>query len=188
MTPDGEVKLAGVGVAKPENEMPGKVCGISIYLAPEVFEGRSYNSKANMYSFGYVLWELWYGVAAFGASIASKPQHLLLEEVMKRDLRPTHITGTHHPWVIWQNVMTSCWNKEPSSRLTAREGLQCFQKLRERGDGSQKKPPPPPRSTMLQTVSLGKTPPKKPQLPPKPKNLKATPVSSNRETKDETAV
>ena len=58
MTPDGEVKLAGVGVAKPENEMPGKVCGISIYLAPEVFEGRSYNSKADMYSFGYVLWEL----------------------------------------------------------------------------------------------------------------------------------
>ena len=175
-------------MAKPENEMPGKVCGISIYLAPEVFEGRSYNSKADMYSFGYVLWELWYSKTAFGASIASKPQHLLLEEVMKRDLRPTHITGTHHPWVIWQNVMTSCWNKEPSSRLTAREGLQCFQKLRERGDGSQKKPPPPPRSTTLQTVSPGKTPPTKPRPPPKPKNLKATPVSSNRETKDETAV
>ena len=77
--------------------MTGKVGGISIYLAPEVFEDRVYNSKADMYSFGYVLWELWYGETAFGAAIASKPQHLLLEEVTKRDLRPTHIKGTHHP-------------------------------------------------------------------------------------------
>ena len=187
------VKVADVGVAKHENAVSGAICITSIYLAPEVFENRRkiYNSKADMYSFGYVLWELWYGETAFGAAIASKPQHLLLEEVMKRDLRPTNITGAHHPWVIWQNVMTSCWNKEPSSRLTARKGLLCFQKIRVRADVPQKKsppPPPPPRSTTLQTVSPGKTPPTKPRPPPKPKNLKATPVSSNRETKDETAV
>ena len=166
--------------------MTGKACGISIYLAPEVLEGRSYNSKADMYSFGYVLWELWYGETAFGAAIASKPQHLLLEDVTKRGLRPTHIKGTHHPWGIWQHVMTSCWNKEPSSRLTARKGLQCFKTVRERGDVTQKKPPTPPRSSTSQPVSRGKKPPTKPKPPPKPKCLKATTVSYSRETEDET--
>ena len=172
--------------------MTGKVGGISIYLAPEVFEDRVYNSKADMYSFGYVLWELWYGETAFGAAIASKPKHLLLEEVTQRDLRPTHIKGTHHPWGIWQHVMTSCWNKEQSSRLTARKGLQCFQKIPVRAcDVPQKKPPPPPpppRSSTSQPDSRGKTPPTKPKPPPRPKHLKATPVSYNRESEDGTAV
>ena len=172
--------------------MTSKACGISIYLAPEVLEGRSYSSKADMYSFGYVLWELWYGETVFGAAIANKPQQLLLEEVTKRDLRPTHIKGTHHPWEIWQHVMTSCWNKEPNSRLTARKGLQCFKKVRERGDVPQKRPPlpppPPPRSSTSLPVSRGQTPPTKPKPPPRPRNLKATPVSYNRETEYETAV
>ena len=185
------VKVADVGVTRHENAESGEICSPSMYVAPEVFENRINNSKADMYSFGYVLWELWYGETAFGAAIASKPQHLLLEEVTKRDLRPTHIKGTHHPWGIWQHVMTSCWNKEQSSRLTARKGLQCFQKIRVRAcDVPQKKPPPPPppRSSTSQPDSRGKTPPTKPKPPPRPKHLKATPVSYNRESEDGTAV
>lgn len=51
-----KVKLADVGVAKHEKEITGTMVGTSLYLAPEVREGRIYNSKADIYSFGFVLW------------------------------------------------------------------------------------------------------------------------------------
>ena len=43
------MKLADVGVAKHEKEITGTMIGTSLYLAPEVFEGRVYNSKADMF-------------------------------------------------------------------------------------------------------------------------------------------
>ena len=59
------VKVADVGVTRHENAESGEICSPSMYVAPEVFENRINNSKADMYSFGYVLWELWYGITAF---------------------------------------------------------------------------------------------------------------------------
>ena len=129
MTNDGKVKLADVGVAKHERDITGTVCGTPLYLAPEVFKGHLYNSKADMYSFGFVLWELWYGETAFRAVIDVKPYSVLMEDVIERELRPTHIENTEHPWGIWQDVMTSCWNKEPGLRLTAQMGWECFKQL-----------------------------------------------------------
>ena len=43
-----------------KKEITGAMVGSSLYLTPEVFEGRIYNSKADMYSLGFVLWEIWY--------------------------------------------------------------------------------------------------------------------------------
>ena len=137
------MKVADVGVAKHENEITGTVCSTSIYLAPEVFsERRIYNSKSDMYSFGYVLWELWYGETAFAAAIESRNECMVLEDVVKQDLRPTHIEGTQHPWGRWQLVMESCWNKDPKVRLTAKKG---WKKLQQREDFQQKVSPPRPQ-------------------------------------------
>ena len=182
LTPEGEVKLAAVGVmARLENEITCTVCDASIYLAPEIFDGRVYNSKADIYSFGYVLWELWYGETAFGAALGSKPLHMLLEDVTKRDLRPTHIEGTQYPWETWKNVMTSCWKKEPSSRLTASEGLQCLKKLQDLQDERkvhQKIPPsPPPRSSTPQPLPRTNTVPVRPTPAPRIKSRIARPDS-----------
>ena len=157
-------------MAKPEYEITSTVCGTSIYLAPEVFEGRVYNSKSDMYSFGYVLWELWYGETAFGAAIASKPQHMLLEEVTKRDLRPTHIEGTQRPWENWLRVATSCWDREASARLTAGESLQRLKQL-------QKIPPtPPPRLLAPKPFPRSNTAPAKPKPAPRTKKRETTSV------------
>lgn len=179
LTPEGKVKIAAVGVmARPENEITCTVCDAPIYLAPEIFDGRVYNSKTDMYSFGYVLWELWYGETAFGAALASKPRHMLVEEVMKRDLRPTHIEGTQHPWEKWQHVMTSCWKKEPSSRLTAGEGLQSLKQLQDGENVRQKTPPsPPPRLSTPQPRPRKNTVPVRPTPAPRTKRCKARPDS-----------
>ena len=180
------MKVADVGVAKHENEITGTVCGNSIYLAPEVFQGRIYNSKADMYSFGYVLWELWYGETAFGAAIDSRTEYKFLEDVVKQDLRPTHIEGTQHPWRNWQHVMASCWNKDPKLRLTAQRG---WEELQNRGDFQENILPPPPL-TKPSTLSPVPLPPKSSSLrlgaptKPKPKVPKGTPVSYRRETED----
>ena len=179
LTSEGKVKLAAVGVmARPENEITCIVCDASIYLPPEIFDGRVYNSKADIYSLGYVLWELWYGETAFGAALASKPLHIFLEDVAKRDLRPTHIEGTRHPWETWQHVMTSCWKKEPSSRLTAGEGLQCLKQLQDGENVRQKTPPsPPPRSSTPQPRPRKNTVPVRPTPAPRTKRCKARPDS-----------
>ena len=136
------MKIADVGVARHENEITGTVCTTSIYLAPEVFEKRICNSKSDMYSFGYVLWELWYGETAFAAAIESTNTCMVLEDVVKQDLRPTHIEGTQHPWGSWQLVMESCWNKDPEVRLTAQKG---WEKLQQREDFQQKVSPLQPQ-------------------------------------------
>ena len=131
------------GSSQAWNEITGTICGTSIYLAPEVFENRIYNSKADMYSFGYVLWELWYGETAFGtAVINSRTKYKVLEDVVKRDLRPTHIEGTQHPWGNWQHVMASCWNKDPKLRLTALKGWEQLQNPEDFQENI--RPPSPP--------------------------------------------
>ena len=188
LTHDGRVKLADVGVAKHEKDITGTVCGTPLYLAPEVYGGRIYNSKADMYSFGFVLWELWYGETAFQSAIATKPQSVLLKEVMRGSLRPSHITGTDHPWSIWQHVMTSCWSKDPRLRPTAQKSLESLKQLGNQGALQQKKPPPvPPRKAAPQPLPRTKTlPSRKPKPVPRPKKPKEAPVAYHRKKEDGT--
>ena len=177
------VKVADVGVAKHENAVSGATFGTSIYLAPEVFENRICNSKADMYSFGYVLWELWYGETAFRAAIDIGNECKVLEDVMKQDLRPTHIEGTHPPWRNWQHVMASCWNKDPKLRLTAQKGWEELQNLEECNENTSPPLPPtetssllpPPLPPRLSTLSP-------PSLPPRSLSLRQEPPTRPRPT------
>ena len=173
-----------------EKERTSAICGTSIYLAPEVFENGIYNNKADMYSLGYVLWELWYGETAFRAAIDSRTEYKVLEDVVKQDLRPTHIEGTQHPWGNWKHVMTSCWSKDPKSRLTAQKGWEQLQN-RKYSQESISPPPlptepsslsPPPRPPKSSSLRPG--PPTKPKPKPKPKKPEGTFVSDYRKTED----
>ena len=182
LTHEGRVKLADVGVARHENDITGTVCGTPLYLAPEVYNGQVYSSKADMYSFGFVLWELWYGETAFQAAIATKPQSEVLEEVVRGGLRPSHVKGTEHPWGIWQLVMTLCWNKDPRLRPTAQKALESLKRLDDRGTVQQKTPPPvPPRMAAPQQPARTKAPPPTKPKPsaPRPKKPKEAPVLSS---------
>ena len=156
------MKLADVGVAKHEKEITGTMVGTSLYLAPEVCEGRIYNSKADMYSFGFVLWEIWYGETVFKTAMTTCELDQL--EKVKQGCRPTHIEGTNHPYEIWQRVMTNCWNEDPRARLTARKALDRFKELQEAEIQPKQKPVLLPRSRSPRPLSQSKTPP-----PTKPK-------------------
>ncbi|KAJ7392754.1 hypothetical protein OS493_010409 [Desmophyllum pertusum] len=41
------------------------MCGTTLYVALEVYEGKPYDTKVDMYSFGLMMWEMWFGERVF---------------------------------------------------------------------------------------------------------------------------
>lgn len=57
--PDGILKLADFGISKIlSEEMLSTNCGTPIYMAPEIWGGKSYNEKVDMWSIGIVMYFL----------------------------------------------------------------------------------------------------------------------------------
>ena len=59
------MKIADVGLAKAEIDITGTFRGTPVYMALEVFHSQRYDSKADIYSLGLLMWEMWYGQRAF---------------------------------------------------------------------------------------------------------------------------
>ncbi|XP_078380448.1 uncharacterized protein LOC144663395 [Oculina patagonica] len=171
LTVDNKVKLTDIGVAKHERDISGTMCGTLLYLAPEVMDGRIYNSKADMYSFGMILWEMWYAKTAFQNELTSRSHFKLLNDI-REGLRPSHIRGTRQPWGMWQLVMQTCWDKEPQHRLTAKQTRTELEKLQNKME----KQSASPSETALHSSPVDEllaagpnSSPSKPQTAPKPR-------------------
>ena len=95
-------KLADVGVSKEAKAITGTMTGTPLYLAPEVIKSHLYDYKADIYSFGIMLWEMWYGS------------------------RPTHVEGSKEPPAGLRDLMQRCWDEKPDNRPDANE---CYEKL-----------------------------------------------------------
>lgn len=78
-------------------------------MAPEVILGQEYSEKADVYSFGIILWEL----------ATRKPPFRELngiqvsQEVVRNDLRPPIPKRCPDPFL---SLMTRCWAKSPDER------------------------------------------------------------------------
>ena len=57
----GQAKIADLGLAKPVVDIKGTLLGTPLYMAPEVWREEKYSEKADIFSFGMVMWELWFG-------------------------------------------------------------------------------------------------------------------------------
>ena len=97
--------------------------GTPVYLAPEVVKSRLYDYKADIYSFGIMLWEMWYGNRAL--LVADADVYEVFEKVVE-GVRPTHVEGSNEPPASWQDLMQRCWDEKPDNRPDARE---CYEKL-----------------------------------------------------------
>ena len=106
-------------MAKAVDDITGTVAGTYVYMAPEVLHGRVYDSKADIYSLGIMLWEMWYGKRAFldkNMVITSLEQ---FRKLVDDGCRPEHLEGCEKPSIRWENVVTQCWKGNPESRPTA---------------------------------------------------------------------
>ncbi|XP_057796966.1 serine/threonine-protein kinase STY46-like isoform X2 [Salvia miltiorrhiza] len=120
------VKIADFGVARVlvQSGVMTAETGTYRWMAPEVIEHKPYNHKADVFSFGVMLWELLTGKVPY----AQLTPLQAAVGVVQKGLRPT-IPGHTHPLVV--ELLERCWQQEPSLRpefSEITEILQCIGK------------------------------------------------------------
>ena len=120
------MKIADVGLAKAETDITGTFRGTPVYMAPEVFHSQVYDSKADIYSLGLLMWEMWYGQRAFADALGGTPQDLF--DWVDKGNRPVHKQGCKTLPYFWERLMTQCWDGDPDKRPTAKE---CMKEVKE---------------------------------------------------------
>ncbi|KAG7349728.1 protein tyrosine kinase [Nitzschia inconspicua] len=130
-TIDGTLKLLDFGLARivenadaKSNElyaMSGET-GSLRYMAPEVAEGLPYNHKADVYSFGIILWELNAGKKPF----VGLNRESFYERIVHGGERPP--LNKKWPAELCQ-IIKSCWNVDVESRPTFGEIVEMMDSL-----------------------------------------------------------
>ncbi len=123
------VKVTDFGLAKFHNEDKNMTfCGTLPWTAPEVFEAKGYTTKADVYSYGIVLWELWTRQEPYQG--LNKAQIII--GVTQNTLRPAlpdeaskkQMTAVESEYVA---LMTACWAHEPELRPSFAQILERLQ-------------------------------------------------------------
>ena len=122
LSEENVVKVTDVGESKEAVYITGTFAGSPAYMAPEVLKSQVYNSKADIYSLGIMLWELWYGERAFSRSVSLADFFTMVDN----GGRPEHVEGCREPTQAWENLMKECWQKNYRDRPLANE---CHQRI-----------------------------------------------------------
>eukprot|EP00640_Fibrocapsa_japonica_P002176 CAMPEP_0113943622 /NCGR_PEP_ID=MMETSP1339-20121228/26932_1 /TAXON_ID=94617 /ORGANISM="Fibrocapsa japonica" /LENGTH=342 /DNA_ID=CAMNT_0000948553 /DNA_START=75 /DNA_END=1106 /DNA_ORIENTATION=+ /assembly_acc=CAM_ASM_000762 len=136
---DGHLKLFDFGLSKaiPKSrfmqdgiKMTGDV-GTLRYMAPEVALSKKYNEKAEVYSFGMILWQILSHRKPFDHIVRADEY---FEYVFKGGLIPHIDEG----WPSdLQNLLQACWNKDPQDRPSFAEVVSVFEAIMDRAGESE---------------------------------------------------
>lgn len=124
MDENGVVKVADFGVARVQDQTGVMTAETGTYrwMAPEVIEHEPYDHKADVFSFGIVLWELLTGKLPY--------EHLTPLQaavgVVQQGLRPS-IPSHSHPELA--DLLKRCWQRDPFFRPEFSEILELLQQL-----------------------------------------------------------
>jgi len=131
LEPTGNAKLMDFGIARPVNRLePGQteagwLVGTPLYLSPEQLQGQEVDTRADIYSTGVVLYEIFTGALPFTAPNAV--------EIMLKHLRePPPPLRQHWPEVPprLEAMVLRCLAKEPDERYrTVAELLRDLESL-----------------------------------------------------------
>ena len=119
------VRVSDVGISKEAGEITGTIAGSPVYIAPEVFQSKLYDSKADIYSLGIILWEVWYGEQAF-----ARIGEITLQQffgLVQEGARPEPLPGYRQP--PWEELMRQCWEADPRKRPSAKWCFNQFSQL-----------------------------------------------------------
>ena len=117
LSEENSVKITDVGVSKDVKDITGTLAGTPVYIAPEVFHSKLYDSKADIYSFGIMLWEMWYGRQAFAEF---KGTMIDFFNWVNKGYRPEDVEGDNKPPPAWKQLMSRCWLGDPEQRPSAK--------------------------------------------------------------------
>ncbi|RLN12494.1 serine/threonine-protein kinase STY46 isoform X2 [Panicum miliaceum] len=120
------IKVADFGVArvKAESGVMTAETGTYRWMAPEVIEHKPYDSKADVFSFGIVLWELLTGKIPY--EFLTPLQAAI--GVVQEGLRPVIPRGTNPKLA---QLLEKCWQQNPINRPDFTEILQTLNEIAE---------------------------------------------------------
>ena len=127
-----QIKVADLGLATFKNQITGTYCGSPWYMAPEISrENRIYDSKVDMYSFGLMMWEMWFGEIVRPEPISCS-QDEVTRQINERKQRAEGRGGTRHPPPTkWIELMLCLWNAEPCVRKTVMESKELVKEVKQ---------------------------------------------------------
>ena len=98
-------------------------------MAPEVrFEQKIYDSKVDMYSFGLMMWEMWFAERVLPEYISRSQDEVNRQiEVKKQGLQGRR----HPPPAEWIDLMVSLWDSKPCVRKTAVESQVLIKEIKQ---------------------------------------------------------
>ena len=115
LSQDDRVRVTDVGVSKLAVDVTGSLAGTPAYMAPEVFRSEIYEFSADIYSFGIMLWEMWYGKPAF-TNIKFTSLAEFFNLIVNEGCRPEHDNKCRRPPTYWQELMMMYWETDPNKR------------------------------------------------------------------------
>lgn len=119
--PEGRVKITDFGLARSEGDVgltqSGVLAGTPLYMAPEIALGAEFDSRADLFSLGSVLYAMVAGRPPFQATNT----YTVLKSVVESDARPVRECNPAVPaWL--GDLIARLHSKDPNGRFaTARE-------------------------------------------------------------------
>lgn len=106
------LKIADFGVARVEAQNPKDMTGETGtlgYMAPEVLDGKPYNRRCDVYSFGICLWEIYCCDMPFADCSFAELSHAVVHQNVRPEIPrccPNSVA----------NIMKKCWDPNPDKR------------------------------------------------------------------------
>ncbi|GJD06453.1 Probable serine/threonine-protein kinase [Galdieria sulphuraria] len=117
----GDFGLTRLIATQTQGPMTGQ-CGTFQYMAPEVLANQPYSEKADVYSFGIILWEMvakqlpYYGIQPMQVAVA----------VLSKQMRPPMPPSCPAPLA---QLIQSCWQQDPSRRPSFPEIMKLLEQM-----------------------------------------------------------
>jgi len=118
-------KIADFGLAymKTNSTILQTQCGTFMWMAPEIMLGQSYSEKADVYSFGIILYE----IVTKQLPYSEMNQAQIIIEVANQGLRPPFNDDDCSK--EWKEIIEKCWSQDPQSRPTMSEVIGMIKQI-----------------------------------------------------------